>query len=130
MTYICADLVLIQMKAPFVVSFGQPLKKPKTSNLGFNSDRKWYNAAAPHSPVAPARTGRTLRFGAIFLGGAQGFTMPATRKHAREAIRDILAWLASDAVLTPSERADYQAKLDAYAKPKRQDSLPFGERVV
>ena len=40
-------------------------------------------------------------------------------------IREILAWLASDAVLTPSERADYTARLDAYHASSRQAALPL-----
>lgn len=35
----------------------------------------------------------------------------------QEHIAAILAWLNSDAVLTPAERAEYEARLAAYAKP-------------
>lgn len=44
---------------------------------------------------------------------------PAGRRH----IAEILAWLASDAVLTPAQRADYTARIAAYRD--RQAALPF-----
>ena len=44
-------------------------------------------------------------------------------------IAEILAWLASDAVLTPSERADYQARLDAYHASSQQAALAFDKEV-
>ena len=48
---------------------------------------------------------------------------------AIQAVRDCLAWLASDAVLTPSERADYQARLDAYHASSQQAALAFDKEV-
>ena len=40
-------------------------------------------------------------------------------------VAEILAWLHSDAVLTESERAEYQARLDAYHASSRQAALAF-----
>ena len=48
---------------------------------------------------------------------------------AIQAVRDCLAWLASDAVLTPSERAEYTARLDAYHASSQQAALAFDKEV-
>jgi hypothetical protein len=37
----------------------------------------------------------------------------------------IMTWLASDAVLTPTERAEYAQRLRAYTNPNPQASLPL-----
>jgi hypothetical protein len=44
---------------------------------------------------------------------------------AAQHLAEIVSWLASDAVLTPTERAEYAQRLRAYTNPNPQASLPL-----